>query len=370
MSSKTVERELEQGVRFGYRPEFDGLRGIAILGVVFLHYFPTWFRAAVLGVDLFFVMSGFLLTRLMLEERQRYGSVSLRNFYAKRVARLGPGMTMLVVPTVVGALLFLRAQRTELLWGALGSITFTNNWFRVAGVNVGGLGHLWSIACEEQFYLLWPLIVLAARTQVKRMRNVSALIVLAAAANIIIRSKLGEEYDDLFYGLDARAGLMLISGCWLATVMPTGGVEWLRKRWFSVAFVLTLAARAWFTNALGMHDYKQVWRYGGIQLTAPAMMIVIIAVMELDWVKSLLMGRPLRWLGRMAYSIFLWHQPVEMFLKLHFVHALWARNLVYFGLSLVLAYVGNRIIEQPCRSYIIRRFGDPARRSSSAAAAA
>jgi peptidoglycan/LPS O-acetylase OafA/YrhL len=337
---------------------------VAILGVVFLHYFPTWFRAAVLGVDLFFVLSGFLLTRLMLEERQRYGSVSLRNFYAKRIARLGPGMVMLVVPTLIGALLFLREQRTELLWGSLASITFTNNWFRVFNVNVGGLGHLWSIACEEQFYLLWPLIVLAAGIKVRRMRNVAAFIVVAAALNVVVRSLFGEQYEDLFYGLDARPGLMLIAGCWLATVLPTQGIKRLNLRLLSVVLVLTLMVRAYFTNILGMQDYKQVWRYGGIQLTAPAMMIVIIAVMELGWVRRLLVGRPLRWLGRLAYSIFLWHQPVEMFVKLEFVNALWVRNLIYFGLSLVLAYVGNRIIEQPARAYIIRRFGDSARRPS------
>lgn len=246
MLTKTVEDELAAGKRFGYRPEFDGLRGVAILGVVALHYFPNWFRAAVIGVDLFFVLSGFLITRLILEERQRFGSVSLRNFYAKRFGRLVPGILMLVV-LVLPATSFLQDQRRELLWGSLAAVTFSTNWFRVFGVDVGGLGHLWSIAIEQQFYLLWPLMMISVRLRLRRVQVLAAAIAIAAGTNIVLRRLSGEEYRDLFDGLDARGGMMLLAGCWLATVMPLRSMTRAMRQWLVVALVLLLGLRLWLS---------------------------------------------------------------------------------------------------------------------------
>lgn len=371
LSAAAVEQELASGKRFGYRPEFDGLRGVAIIGVILYHYFPNWFRGSIVGVDLFFVLSGFLITRLMLEEKQRYGSISMRDFYAKRFGRLVPGIVFLLLVVVPAGLVRLGADRGEaLLWGAVGGITFTTNWLRIFGVEIDPvLSHLWSTGIEQQFYAIWPLLVVGLGLTTRRLRTASWLIVGAASVNIVVRSFVDDDFRNIFDGLDTHGALMLLSGALMAAVLPSAAVLAGRQRLLTGALVLGLAARCVLVFIPDEHRYEQAWGRGGIHLTAVAMVIVIIAVKELDWLRVLLSGKVVAWLGRIAYSLFIWHQPVENIVPLDFVDSLWVRNVIFFIISVAAAAASYYLIEQPMRARIIKRFGDPARRSKSAAAA-
>jgi len=371
LSVTTVEQELAAGKRFGYRPEFDGLRGVAILGVILYHYFPNWFRGSIVGVDLFFVLSGFLITRLMLEEKQRYGSISMRDFYAKRFGRLVPGIVFLLLVVVPAGLVRLGTDRGEaLFWGAVGGITFTTNWLRIFGVSIDPvLSHLWSTGIEQQFYAVWPIMVVGLGLTVRRLRTASWVIVIAASVNIVVRSFVDDDFRNIFDGLDTHGALMLLSGALLAAVLPSAAVLAKRQRLLTAALVLGLAVRSALVFIPDERRYEEAWGRGGIHLTAVAMMIVIVAVKELGWLQKLLSGKVVCWLGRIAYSLFIWHQPVENIVPLDFVDALWLRNIVFFLISLAAAAASYYVIEQPMRTRIIKRFGDPARRTKAAAAA-
>jgi len=370
LSVTAVEQELAAGKRFGYRPEFDGLRGVAILGVVLYHYFTDWFRGSIIGVDLFFVLSGFLITRLMLEEKKRYGGISLRDFYAKRFGRLVPGMVFLLVVIVPAGVVLLEPPKPRyLLWGALGAITFSTNWLRIAGLDLGVLVHLWSVAIEQQFYVIWPVVVIGLRARLHRVRTLCVVVVLAASVNILIRSLLNEEFRNIFDGLDTHGALMLLSGALVAVVLPAAPVLAARQRLLTIALLVGLALRTALILIPEKSTYEAFWGRGGVHLTAVVMVLVVLAVKELDWLRPLLTGRTICWLGQIAYSLFIWHQPVQNYVLLRFIDALWVRNILHFLISVAVAAGSYYIVEQPLRARIVRRFGDPARRTKAAAAA-
>lgn len=366
MSIRAVEEELDTQKTLGYRPELDGLRGAAILGVVSYHYFRNWFRASVVGVDLFFVLSGFLITRLMLEEHRRYGRVSLRNFYAKRIGRLLPAIVALVAATLLVGLPFLEKDRHELIVASIGALTFSMNWFHILGIGTGEFGHLWSTAIEEQFYLVWPLLFIFVAGRVRRISWVAACVAIATGLNYSIRGSLGEEYGHLFYGSDTRAPMMLMGGCWLATTLAVRRPRPLNQRLLTVVFLAAVGLRTAFVLISDRFLYKDLSIYGGLHLSVILMMLVIVGTLELDWLRRLLSGRLIGWVGRLAYGIFLWHLPVQAYLPLRSVPTLAIRNLVHFLITLVVAVASYFVIEQPARKWIVTRFGDPARRPSSA----
>lgn len=363
-----VEQEIESGVRFGYRPELDGLRGVAIIGVVLFHYFDNWFRGSIIGVDLFFVLSGFLITRLLFEEKRKYGNISLPDFYARRVGRLVPGILTLSVALLIGDPLFVdHSHFRDLVKGAIAAVTFTTNWTRVFGVETDMLTHLWSIAIEQQFYLIWPLVVLAFGISIRRVSRVSTVVVALAALNLLIRSLVGVSHPVLFNGLETHGMLTLGVGCWMATSL-TAENRWAgRQRLLTSALVVAVGLRTLLVVIPDHGLFESTWARGGAQFTAIGMAVVVVAAKELDWARRLLSRRTLMWLGQRAYSLFLWHQPVRRYLPAGRIHALWLHNLVCACVSVMVAAVSYRFIEQPGRKWIIARFS---RRNRTVAAAA
>ncbi|MSW19835.1 MAG: acyltransferase family protein [Actinobacteria bacterium] len=369
MSVPLVEAEIEAGGRFGYRPEFDGLRGVAILGVVMFHYFRNWFRGSIIGVDLFFVLSGFLITRLLFEERRKYGNISLPDFYARRVGRLFPGLVVVSLVLLVGDRLFIvDSNFRALVSGAIGAVTFTTNWLRVAGVDTSELSHLWSIAIEQQFYLLWPLVVLAVGVSVRRINRMSAAIVVAAGVNLLVRSLagVGPGSPSLFNGLDTHGMLTLGAGCWLATTLTAENRWGNRQVLLTVGLLLAVAARCVLVVIPDTEVFYRTWARGGAHLTAVAMVVVLVAAKELSWMRFLLSRRALMWLGQRAYSMFLWHQPVRSYLPIGPVSGLVLRNLVFLAVSLVVSEFSYRLVEQPGRKWIVNRFSRRGRQAAPA----
>lgn len=295
----------------------------------------------------------------------------MRDFYAKRFGRLVPGIVFLLLVVVPAGLVRLGSDRGEaLLWGAVGGITFTTNWLRIFGVEIDPvLSHLWSTGIEQQFYAIWPVLVVGLGLTAHRLRTASWLIVGAASVNIVVRSLAVDDFRSIFDGLDTHGALMLLSGALLAAVLPSTAVFAARQRLLTAALVLGLAVRCTLVFIPDVDRYKDAWGRGGIHLTAVAMVIVVMAVKELGWLRRLLSGDAICWLGRIAYSLFIWHQPVENIVPLDVVDALWLRNLIFFVISLAAAAASYYFIEQPMRKRIIERFGDPERRSKGAAAA-
>lgn len=286
--------------RLGHRPALDGLRGIAVLLVVVSHLsIGTGFVRSLgpIGVSVFFTLSGFLITSLLLDEREREGRVDLRSFYARRARRLMPAMVAVVV-AVAAAGLVLGAGYVG--WSlAAGALTYSSNWISMVGGGAGSaLGHTWSLAIEEQFYVVWPLAFIAL-SRLGRRALVLGLGAAIATSLILCVALYPEGWQRVYYGSDTRAAGLLI-GCLLAVLLREHRAPRGSAAAAAGAVVLIVAAAAGPLPFVFMMAPPAV-----ALLTVVAIVASVGArrVRFLEW-------RPLRLVGQRAYGLYLWHYPV------------------------------------------------------------
>jgi peptidoglycan/LPS O-acetylase OafA/YrhL len=316
--------------RLGYVPALDGLRGVAIAGVVSSHLF-RWPMGGGLGVDLFFVLSGFLISTLLLEELAVSGTVSLRRFYARRARRLLPALAcLLVVYLVVQAARGVDALGTVARLGLYAGNVYQA--FVAPGAPVSGLEHLWSLAEEEQFYLVWPLLLLV----LARTRRPAAWIAATVVALVVYRIGLEQHaahHARLYVGPDTHADGLLL-GALLAQLRVRRDIR--PPRWLgTVAFLV-------FTVAVLVRPATAAWdAYGLIGFELAAVVLIAAAVSGTD-LASLLAAAPLVWLGRISYSLYLWHFMLWQAFGKHL-------PLVVLAVSVVCAAASYRFVEQPFR---------------------
>jgi peptidoglycan/LPS O-acetylase OafA/YrhL len=318
--------------RLGHAPALDGLRGLAILLVVSVHAtgYPP---GGHLGVDLFFVLSGFLITTLLIEERTETGSISLRRFYARRARRLLPALGLLLVTyLVIDAVKGHDGLETV----ALAGLYFGNAvqaFSRVNPLAHSGLEHLWSLAEEEQFYLLWPLLLPLVALAKRPLR------ILAALAVILVFYRMGLAFNGaahhrLYNGPDTHAE-GLVAGAAIAFYRQ-------RARSFKVSPSVAAAGVGLGVVALIARQPDVAWDAFGLPLAEAACVIALVASLTIpEWTRALSWG-PLRWFGRISYSLYLWHYML-----------MWAfgerdRPLAAL-LAIGVAYASTRWIEEPLR---------------------
>jgi peptidoglycan/LPS O-acetylase OafA/YrhL len=306
----------------GYVPALDGLRALAVALVIAFHYTGAPLGGPY-GVDLFFVLSGFLITTLLLEERAARGSVDLANFYLRRARRLFPALAvMLVAYLVYNAAL----GRDALATVADHGLYFGNIYFVVTHGADNGLGHLWSLAEEEQFYLVWPpLLLLLARARRPLYWVVALLLCLMLYRGFPILD--GASMTRLYRAPDAHSeGLVL--GAVLAFLRRRGFVagEWAGK--LGVALVVPPIVAG-------------IWSVGLPTFELGSFLLIAAAVGETE-IAGWLSAKPLVWIGTLSYSLYLWHEPVVWAFHRH-------DRLVALALSLVCAWLSYRYVEQPLR---------------------
>ncbi len=350
--------------RLPYMPGLDGLRAIAVLAVFVYHFHngEGWLPGGFLGVDVFFVISGYLITSLLLSEFRKEGRVDLVAFWLRRARRLLPAVGVLIAVVMVAGAFFDFGQISTLRGQALASMAYVTNWDLILShqsyfeefARPSLFRHLWSLAVEEQFYLLWPLVFAACMTRFGHKRLVIGVIAGAIASSLLMAILFDPGNPNrVFYGTDTRATPLLI-GVALAffwhpeRLKPTTGSLAPVALNVMGAVGLSMVVLTFMT----IHDYDIGLYHGGFLLLSiwTAMLIAALAHPAASIGRTL--GNPgMRWLGLRSYSFYLWHWPVLELTRpgidvpLH-GPVLFALQL---GLTLALADLSYRYVEQPFR---------------------
>jgi len=365
-------------------PGLDGVRAIAVTAVVLYHLDLPWIPGGFLGVDVFFALSGFLITTLVIEEIERDGRLDVRRFYLARARRLLPAL-WLVLAFVCAVTGFLGAQeRSQVKGDVTAALLYVSNWWYVVRdqsyfqfVGRPDLSqHLWSLAVEEQFYLLWPAVLVAAmlagRTRVRRVALWGALASTALMATIAVVRAMPVPTDPsrVYFGTDTHA-MGLFVGAALATVWS----PWRRHRRDRSAGVRTgngaPRGPVAVVDAVGLLALVVVgtlflragqfstWLYrGGFLLVAlVAALLVAAAAQPTGLLARCLAVQPLRWIGERSYGIYLWHWPIFMVTRPGFELGFGgvAADGLRVGLTLLAAEASYRFVERPIRAGAVRR---------------
>lgn len=342
------------GFRLGYRPSLDGLRGISILAVMAFNAKILAAKGGFIGVDIFFVLSGFLITTLLVEEWDRTGSISLRRFYLRRALRLLPALAGLLAAICLYAALFQPSdQAGQTYLGAFATFFYVANWAMIFEFTSGlfGLSHAWSLSVEEQFYLLWPPLLATLFLLRLDYRKMLILVGTLIVASVLWRAALwhsGVPVYRVYCGSDSRADALLI-GCaagllFCRTLLPDARyLSWLGAPMAGAACVVLLAVGI-FASWRGGYLY-----YGLLTLVALAAAILILHAVAAPSTAARLVLEfpPLVWFGKISYSLYLWHVPA---FAIHFERLVADSALILglrFATAFALAIASFYVVEQP-----------------------
>ena len=341
--------------RIDYVPGLDGLRGTAVAGVLLFHA-SALLRGGYLGVDLFFVLSGYLITALLLREQQETGRIDLRAFWVRRFRRLMPALLALVPAIAIYAKFLAEpSELASLRADALATLAYVANWRAILAKRSywemfaapSPLEHTWSLAIEEQFYLVWPLLVAGVLRWGRRALGV--VVGLLALGSIMTMLLLYEEGRTMrvYLGTDARGAAILVGAA-----LALSGVRRV-PQWLAVLAFAVLAI-AW-----GLLDGQSELLYrGGFWITELACAVLIAACVSGEGIARLFTWRPLRLLGTVSYGVYLWHWPVYVVLSEERVHLGLAPLLALrLAVTFAIAIASYRWLERPIRE---RGVGRPA----------
>jgi peptidoglycan/LPS O-acetylase OafA/YrhL len=342
-------------------PGLDGLRALAVAAVILYHVGSGIVPGGFIGVDVFFVISGYLITGLLVRERDSYGRIRLAGFWMRRARRLLPALGLVVVVSASAALVIGGNPLVHLGRQVLGAATFSGNWLSIAAAQnyfdestPELFRNLWSLAVEEQFYLVWPLLillVLAVRSRPARVFIVLAIAVASAAAMTILAAagdptRVYYGSDTHSFGLAIGAALAILHRDWPAS---TGRLARRVLPALSALSVLGIIA-----IALLLPESAPLTYHGGLALVAVLTVLVIAGAVvspgspvsaALDW-------HPLRWIGERSYGLYLWHWPVWVLVtaalpSLSRSWGGWMLSAITLAITVVAAVLSYRIVEQP-----------------------
>lgn len=382
-----------------YIPALDGLRTLAVVAVVLYHLNLTWAQGGLLGVTIFFVLSGYLITRLLLNEIAKTGHIDLKSFWIRRIRRLFPAVVTVVVVTCALCTVFNHVMLTKMRPDILPSLLFFNNWWQimqdVSYFNALGdpspLTHFWSLAIEEQFYLIWPPLLLAMVSVHMSKPNTRRVVLGLAAVSALAMMVLYNPATDpsrVYYGTDTRVFSLLL-GAWMAFIpdrdlaparlvrhlgldrlagaakhsksksdtaeAATTKPSELARFWSSPASIdlmgvvglVGLAAMVALTNGYTAFQY----RGGTLLCSILTLMVIAACVQPQGMVARALSAEPLVWIGKRSYSIYLWHYPLLLLMNpvANINDTPWWHYILQVLLVVAVAECSYRFIETPFR---------------------
>ena len=362
----------------GYLPGLDGLRAVSVIAVLLYHADLEWLNGGFFGVEVFFVISGYLITLLLTQEHTRTSRISVRHFYLRRARRLLAALYTLLATVSVIVLVFYRQDTANLAGQVWAALTYVTNWFLIYSQQSyfalverpPVFQHLWSLAIEEQFYLLWPILLLGLLRLFKgRHLPIAGVATAAGIASLLWMAYLFNPVMDpsrAYYGTDTRASGLLF-GCALALVWKPGRSLGRDAEVKSVA--LDLAG----LTSLGMlvycfaqiHDTDAFVFRGGFALVSLSSCVAIAAIVHPGTIIARLLGLPLMtWIGKRSYSLYLWHWPIYVFTRpqIDWPLSLYPTLVLRLVLTVIAAELSYRFVEVPIRSGALGRWRERLRR--------
>jgi peptidoglycan/LPS O-acetylase OafA/YrhL len=351
-------------------PALDGLRGAAVIGVLFFH--DDRLRGGYLGVDLFFVLSGFLITSLLLAEHRASGRIDLKAFWIRRARRLFPAVLALVPAVALYALIVAKPGELERIRGdGVATLAYFANWRAIfAGKSYWDLfsapspfEHTWSLSIEEQFYVVWPLLAFLVLRRAKSPRSVllavSVALALASGAAMWLLFE-PDRSSRAYMGTDARGASILVGAALACVLSGRAPIEATGK--VRALDVAGLAAMIGLGVAWATIDGQSRFLYrGGFWLTEAAVLVLITCAVQerKSLVARLFSIAPLRWMGLVSYGVYLWHWPIYVVLTRQRTGIDgWALTALRLAATLAIALISYRFLEQPIRKRGIT-FGRP-----------
>jgi peptidoglycan/LPS O-acetylase OafA/YrhL len=353
-----------------YLAAIDGLRALAVAAVLIYHAQIGILPGGFLGVEVFFVISGYLITSLLLADRASTGHVGLLTFWKRRAKRLLPALFGLIVAALVYTVVFLPGEVASLRGNALAGFGYVSNWYLIFDQqsyfeSLGRpslLRHLWSLAVEEQFYLLWPIVFALVLGRIRRRYAIAVILAGAIASAALMAYLYNPEIDPsrIYYGADTRAAGLLIGAAlafaWQIGHLPERAVQLTRR----VADLSGAGALASLIAIAALITEQSEFLYrGGFALVAVLTAVLIAACVHpgARLMRGVLGRQPLTWIGTRSYSIYLWHWPVFMLTRPGLDVSLDGAELFALRLAItaVVAEMSYRLIESPVRNGALGR---------------
>lgn len=361
------------GKKRRYITGLDGIRAIAVIMVLAYHLKLALFKSGFLGVTVFFVLSGYLITGILISEVEEEGTIDLKNFWLRRIRRLVPAVMSMAVVIIFVSAVVNRIIFTKGCKDFLASVLGFNNWwqifnkvsyFEAAGVT-SPFTHCWSLAIETQFYLIYPLILLGiyklaksrGEGRAKRGLLFAGVTLLLALISVILMIVLFDPQQDasrVYYGTDTRA-FSLLFGALLAILWEYRMVP--RRLLASVNMVLgSVSFAVLLVMTIAINGSSNFWYRGGQFFGTILTVLMVYAVSgRKTWLSRFLSNPVLKWIGDRSYSIYLWHYPIILLISKG-IKASWWITLIEIVLSVVLAELSYRFIETPIRHGIIGEY--------------
>jgi peptidoglycan/LPS O-acetylase OafA/YrhL len=364
-------RAVRPSAKMGYQPALDGVRAISVIAVILYHAGFSWMHGGFFGVEVFFVVSGFLITSLLLEERESTGTTRLAQFWFRRFRRLLPAaFTMMIAVGVWVALFGNQIHRSDLRRDYPWSLLYVANWGQIFGevpydVNLSPLRHLWSLAVEEQFYLLWPLAFVAMMAvRSPRTRHaawLAGVVVVSMVSTSVVAwgGDLAPTTANFLYlsSLTRASGLLL--GCaaafvwrpWQASRAPAPQAG----RLLDVGALVALALLVWSFVRADLDDPDAaVYRWNLPLVTVASLVLALVAVHPASSVRRVLAARPLAEVGKRSYGLYLWSWPISVGVRAY--NGTWGRFVAAMALAAVVSEVCYRWVETPIRKGALGRW--------------
>jgi peptidoglycan/LPS O-acetylase OafA/YrhL len=355
----------------GFRPDIEGLRGLAVSLVVLFHVgllsqAGTQITGGFIGVDLFFVVSGFLITGLLVRERERNGRISFSRFYARRVRRILPASIVVLLVTLVASnfLINMVDRPSVMLDGASAALSVANIRFAMTTdyfnpVNYSPFLHFWSLGVEEQFYFIWPALLAVVAWKMPRLGAAVALIVVVVASFVFSLIMTDSSAPTAYYILPTRAWQLAAGGL---LAVGSGSLERLPARIYGVfrqllAFAGWAALAALITTAFNIDQTTTVYPGTAALVPTIAGVLLIASGTERTGPGILLRLMPVRFLGKISYSLYLWHWPILILGGLYLAGPLGTmtptQGLALAGVAVLVSTASWALIEEPFRRGMI-----------------